>query len=86
MYKRQYYTQVKQPDSDPNDDQEQMAVVFTCKEMNRELSGLRAQSARLAVRSYTGLRISKEAIRFENSVKGVYVLIGQTLRFKPRCV
>ena len=79
----EYYTQVKQPDSDPNDDQEQMAVVFTCKEMNRELSGLRAQSARLAVRSYTGLRISKEAIRFENSVKGVYVLIGQTLRFKP---
>lgn len=37
----------------------------------------------MSVKSYTGLRVSKEAIRFENSEKGVYVLVGQTLKFKP---
>ncbi len=74
---------IRKKDSNPNDKQELAAVLLKCNYMDAPLSAMRVQNVQLALRSYTGLRVSRAAIRFLDGQKGVYVRIGQTLRFKP---
>lgn len=74
---------IRKKDSNPNDKEEQAAVLLKCNYMDAPLSAMRVQNVQLALRSYTGLRVSRAAIRFLDGQKGVYVRIGQTLKFKP---
>lgn len=77
------YKTVVLPDAAPSDGESPVAVIFTSNYMNAGLSALRVQNVELSMRTYTGLRVSKEAIRFQNGVKGVYVEVGHSLKFKP---
>jgi hypothetical protein len=58
-------------------------AVFECTLVNDQLIGLRQCGFEIIKKSYTGLLIPSEALRFENSVEGVYVLEGRSVRFKP---
>lgn len=77
------YKTVVLPDAAPSDGESPVAVIFTSNYMNAGLSALRVQNVELSMRTYTGLRVNKEAIRFQNGVKGVYVEVGHSLKFKP---
>lgn len=72
-------------------DSESVAV-FTCNYMNSAISHLRNEAVEITVNSYSGLRISKDAIHDDyvkvegenktEKVQGVYVLKGNELVFK----
>lgn len=72
-------------------DSESVAV-FTCNYMNSAISHLRNDAVEITVNSYSGLRISKDAIHDDyvkvegenktEKVQGVYVLKGNELVFK----
>lgn len=76
------YKTIELPDSAPNDSEAPVAVIFSSSYMNAGLSAIRVQNVELSMRTYTGLRVSKSAIRFKDGVKGVYVEVGNSLKFK----
>jgi len=59
-------------------------VVFRCKDINEDLLGLRRQSVDITFRTYSGLKVSRESLCYEQSIIGVYVLERDSIvRFKP---
>lgn len=59
-------------------------VIFRSKEINEDLLELRKQSVDITFRSYSGLRVDREALCYEQSILGVYVLERDAIvRFKP---
>lgn len=66
------------------DGEDRSIVVFRCKEINEELLSLRRQSVDITFRTYSGLKVSREALCYEQSIIGVYVLERDSIvRFKP---
>ena len=66
------------------DDEDRCVVVFRCKDIDEDLLGLRRQSVDITFNSYSGLKVSREALRYEQSIIGVYVLERDAIiRFKP---
>lgn len=57
-------------------------IVLSCEELDSEIASSRIQEADLVFNEYTGLRVPREAIRFVNDVKGVYVIVGERIEFK----
>ena len=58
-------------------------VVFKCNLMNDELASLRKVSGKVVVSEHTGLRISKEALRFDaEGNSGVYVRRANIVNFR----
>lgn len=59
-------------------------LVLSSPNFLSEVSALRRQSAQIVFRSYSGLRVPKEAICFseEEGSAGVYVLEGAKVRWK----
>ncbi|MBP5618543.1 MAG: hypothetical protein J6X61_05310, partial [Clostridia bacterium] len=67
---------------------EDAVVVFKCNYMSAELSALRTPSFQIILKRYDGLRVPTAAVRVgenkdKNKVKGVFVVIGSTMRFVP---
>ena len=63
---------------------DKVSVVLKCTSMNKEISALRKEKAQITVKTYTGLRISNEALTSdENGTEGVYILSGKRVSFKP---
>ncbi len=66
------------------DNEDRCVVVFSCKDIDEDLLGLRRQSVDITFHSYSGLKVSREALRYEQSIIGVYVLERDAIiRFKP---
>lgn len=57
-------------------------IVLSCEELDSEIASSRIQEADLVFNEYTGLRVPREAIRFVNDIKGVYVIVGERTEFK----
>ena len=60
-----------------------VTLEFTCSSFNKALFSLRICNAQIILRSFTGFRIDKDAIRVSEGETGVYVLSGAKLVFKP---
>lgn len=58
-------------------------IVFSCNYMNGELSCIRTQPIKIIMSDYEGLKINSKSVRIVDGKKGVYVLSGQELKFKP---
>ena len=71
-------------------------VIFSCNQINSELSTIRTAPMTVVKNSYSGLKVSTKALRFKNEqsetpdgtvssspVTGVYVLTGMTAKFVP---
>ncbi len=58
------------------------AVVFCGNEMNEVIANLRLEDVQLVVNEYTGFRIDNRAIREVDGEQGVYVLVGNIVRFR----
>ncbi len=95
VIKTGYYVKVSFPDKGINDLDmsvesvssragDTIAVVLKCTSMNKAISSLRKEKAQITVKTYTGLRISNEALTAdENGTEGVYTLSGKRITFKP---
>ena len=95
VIKTGYYVEVSFPDKGINDLDmsvesvssragDTIAVVLKCTSMNKAISSLRKEKAQITVKTYTGLRISNEALTAdENGTEGVYTLNGKRVAFKP---
>ena len=58
-------------------------IVFACNEMNSELAAMRSGPMTVVSNEFSGLRVSKKALRVVDSVRGVYVLNGIQVNFVP---
>lgn len=59
-----------------------ISIILKCGLMNRDFAKLRITDIQIITDEFMGFRISNEAIREENSQKGVYVLRGDMVQFK----
>lgn len=58
-------------------------IIFSCNDMNAELASLRTAAMTVVNKEYSGLYIPKKAQRVIDSKRGVYVLNGMQIQFKP---
>lgn len=76
--------------------EDKAVVIFSCNQINSELSTIRTASMTVVKNTYSGLKVSSKALRFKNeqqpspdgtgdssTVTGVYVLTGMTAHFVP---
>lgn len=72
-----YIHSVKAVDSDES------LIIFRCNLMNDSLTGLRMVDGKIVVSEYTGLKVSRDAIRLdEEGNSGVYVRRGNIVNFR----
>ncbi len=58
-------------------------VVFACRNMNESIASLRKVSGKVIINEYTGLKVNKDAVRFDaNGNPGVYVRRGNIVNFR----
>lgn len=58
-------------------------VILRTNYINAALINLRQVDVDISFKSYTGLRIGKQALRYEGQIEGVYVKNGNLISFKP---
>lgn len=58
-------------------------IIFACSEMNSELASMRSGPMTAVKEEYSGLKVSKSALRVVDSQRGVYVLSGMQVKFVP---
>lgn len=63
-------------------DNEKSIIVFTGDVFDEDISSMRFEKPKAILQSFSGIKIPKEAIRFQNGQKGVYILLGKTIRFR----
>ena len=61
---------------------EQAVLVFKTSNMPSDFNYLRKQSIQIVEESYTGYKVPASAVRVVDGVKGVYILSGNTAKFK----
>lgn len=57
-------------------------VILSCTRLTGELAALRCPKIEMHKSTYTGIKVPRDAIRFENGVKGVYVKRGEEPVFR----
>ncbi len=60
-----------------------VVVTFKCNTLNNDVFSIRKDSCKMILQSYSGFKVSSEALRVNNGETGVYVLSGQRIIFKP---
>lgn len=58
-------------------------IIFSCNQMNGELASLRTVAMSVVTKEYSGLKVSRRALRVVDGVAGVYVVSGIELKFVP---
>ena len=66
----------------PIDGTDTSIVILSCNELDDTVLNNRFDNAELIFDEYTGIKIPREAIRFQGKQKGVYVMLGQDITFK----
>lgn len=66
-----------------NFDSSKTLLVFRCNLMNEELTALRKVDGKIILNEYTGLKVSRDAVRLdEDGNSGVYVRTGNMVNFR----
>lgn len=66
----------------PCDDDSKSVVVLSCNDLDEDLVRSRVISAQLIFDEYTGIKVPRNAMRFQGDQKGVYVTLGKDISFK----
>jgi hypothetical protein len=66
-----------------SDDGTNAVIIFSCNNINSELASIRTASFKVVKKEYSGLYVPKKALRVVDSVRGVYVISGMQIKFKP---
>lgn len=64
-------------------DQSQSVVVFRSDYINPDVVTLRSTQADVSFNSISGLRVSTDALRFQGLERGVYIVQGEVMVFRP---
>ena len=64
-----------------SEDSNSAVVIFSCNQMNSELAGMRTGAMTVVNKEYSGLKVSKKALRVVDGKTGVYVVSGITVKF-----
>ncbi len=64
-------------------DSSDAVIIFACSEMNAELASMRSGPMTVVSREYSGLKVSKNALRVVDGKKGVYIVKGMQAKFVP---
>lgn len=64
------------------DNPDECIIILSCEKLSYQLVQNRVANAELVFQEYSGVKVSREAIRFRNGEKGVYIVIGQEKLFK----
>ncbi|MEF9984298.1 MAG: HlyD family efflux transporter periplasmic adaptor subunit [Oscillospiraceae bacterium] len=65
------------------DDENDSIVILKSNYIIKELMEQRVTEINVRFKTYSGLKINSEAIRFKDSIKGVYIIDDQQIKFKP---
>ncbi len=57
-------------------------AILSCSYMSAELSTLRSQKIQIIAKRHTGLKINKGALRVQNGITGVFVAVGELIKFR----
>ena len=64
------------------DGEDSTMIVFRCSEMNERLSMMRKVTGKIVLRSYSGIKLRKNAVHFnEEGKEGVYIIEGNVIKF-----
>lgn len=64
-------------------DSENSIIIFRCNLMNESLTGLRVVDGKIVINDYTGLKVSRDAVRLdEDGNSGVFVRRGNIVNFR----
>ncbi len=66
----------------PIDGTDTSIVILICNELDEAVLENRFDNAELIFDEYTGVKVPREAIRFQGEQKGAYVMLGQQITFK----
>ena len=66
----------------PIDGTDNSVVILNCNEIDENVLNCRFDNAELIFDEYTGVKVPREAIRFQGEQKGAYVMLGQKITFK----
>ncbi len=58
-------------------------IIFSCQQMSSELATLRRGNMTVVSKTYSGLKVSRRALRVIDGKSGVYVLSGRSVKFVP---
>ena len=61
---------------------DELAVVLTSDLMDQELAKLRIESVKIRTEEYTGFAVNKDAVREVDGEMGVYIQLGNLIRFR----
>ena len=64
------------------EEEEKSIIVLSCDRLDENLVQSRVQSIELIFEEYHGIRVPRQAIRFQGEEKGVYVILGNEITFK----
>ena len=64
-----------------SNDSNSAVVIFSCNQMNSELASMRTGAMTVVNKEYSGLKVSKKALRVVDGQTGVYVVSGITVKF-----
>ncbi len=62
--------------------EKETVVIFSCDEMNENLSGFRIENIEIITDEYTGFKISNSSIRTLDGEQGVYIVRGNLMGFR----
>lgn len=68
---------------DCENDKNRAIVVLSCDSLDEALTGSRVHSVEIIFDEYKGIKVPRNAIRFKDGKKGVYVILGKDIQFKP---
>lgn len=64
------------------EEEEKSIIVLSCDRLDENPVQSRVQSIELIFEEYHGIRVPRQAIRFQGEEKGVYVILGNEITFK----
>lgn len=66
----------------PAADEEHSIIIMNCNRLDPDIVSSRVLSLELVFDNYKGIKVPRDAIRFKNGEKGVYVILGNDTTFK----
>ncbi len=66
----------------PTSNPEESIVIISCDVINYELVQHRVETIEMSVENYEGIKVPREAIRFKENEKGVYIKLGENVVFR----
>ncbi|MBR6045220.1 MAG: hypothetical protein IKP47_06255 [Ruminococcus sp.] len=64
------------------DDDEHSIIILSCNRLDPDIVSSRVLSFELIFDNYKGIKVPRDAIRFKDGQKGVYVILGNKVTFK----